>query len=151
MKWKGRQLDAIIVKSIIQQKNRIMGAYSRDCFVFGLIDDDEFAMQREVYSAACGSGDQVDQVDQVVRDWQVGNEFQSLWNAERTGEIQSKTRVGDLQSAQPGIQDQQRIPWLPGPTELKLVTPPARRPPPPPTSAPPRPFNLMESAPAGSR
>jgi hypothetical protein len=105
VKWKGRQLDAIIVKSIIQQKNRIIGAYSRDCFVFGLIDDAEFAMQREVYSAACGSGDKVDQVDQVVREWKVGNEFQSLWNAERTGEIQSKTRVGDLKSAQPNIQD----------------------------------------------
>jgi hypothetical protein len=42
-----------------------------------------------------------------------------------------------------------RAPDLPGPIDIKPVAPPVRRT--PPTPAPPKPFNLMESFPAGTR
>ena len=73
--WKGRSLDAIIVKSTIQQKNRILGQYDDACFMFGLVDDVEFMMQRELFSVDCSGG------DSFVNKWKVGEQFQSQWNA----------------------------------------------------------------------
>jgi tetratricopeptide (TPR) repeat protein/peptidoglycan hydrolase-like protein with peptidoglycan-binding domain/uncharacterized protein YecT (DUF1311 family) len=78
--WKGRLLDGIIVKTVVQQKNRIRGEYGRDCFVFGLMDDVEFLMLREMFGEACANS------DQVVRNWKIANQFQSLWNAEQRSE-----------------------------------------------------------------
>jgi hypothetical protein len=76
VQWKGRSLDAIIIKSVIQQKNRILGKYEDKCFWFGLVDDVEFAMRRESISAACDGG------GKFITNWKVGNKFQSQWNAD---------------------------------------------------------------------
>jgi len=76
VQWKGRSLDAIIVKSTIQQKNRILGKYDDACFMFGLVDDVEFMMQRELFSVDCGSG------GAFLTKWKLGQNFQSQWNAE---------------------------------------------------------------------
>jgi hypothetical protein len=75
VQWNGRTLDAIIVKTVIQQKNRILGQYSRDCFMFGLVDDVEFSMQREPFSVDCDNG------VNSIKNWIVGKRFQSQWNA----------------------------------------------------------------------
>ena len=75
VEWRGRNMDAVLVQSVVQQKNRGLGQYSRSCFVFGLIDDPEFSMQREVFSRPC-------EASADVAKWKVGNKFRSLWNAD---------------------------------------------------------------------
>jgi hypothetical protein len=73
--WKGRTLDAAVVRSVVQQKNRILGQYDRACFLFGLVDDVEFKMERELFDVTCdGSG-------AFVEKWKMGNTFKSKWNA----------------------------------------------------------------------
>ena len=76
VQWNGRPIDAIIVQSAIFQKNRILGKYDTTCFMFGLIDDAEFAMQRELLSVPCESG------AKVVATWKTGNKFQSQWRVD---------------------------------------------------------------------
>jgi peptidoglycan hydrolase-like protein with peptidoglycan-binding domain/uncharacterized protein YecT (DUF1311 family) len=74
VQWNGRPVDAIIVKSVIQQKNRILGKYEDQCFMFGFVDDREFTMQRDPFDVDCDSGS-------AVNRWKVGEKFQSQWNA----------------------------------------------------------------------
>lgn len=74
VQWSGRALDAIIVKSVIQQKNRILGKYEDRCYMFGLVDDHEFMMQRDPFAVDCDSG------GGFLRKWKVGEKFQSQWN-----------------------------------------------------------------------
>jgi hypothetical protein len=76
VQWQGRTLEAIMVKSVIQQKNRILGRYSRDCFEFGFINDVEFAMERELFSVDCDKG------KDFVKKWSIGNQFKSQGNVE---------------------------------------------------------------------
>jgi peptidoglycan hydrolase-like protein with peptidoglycan-binding domain len=73
--WNGRPLEAIIVKSVIQQKNRILGKYEDHCYVFGLVDDSEFTEKRDQFAVDCDSG------GSFVSKWKVGEAFQSQWNA----------------------------------------------------------------------
>ena len=74
VQWKGRPVDAIIVRSVIQQKNRILGKYEDRCFMFGYVDDREFAMQRDPFGLDCESLN-------ALNKWKVGEKFQSQWNA----------------------------------------------------------------------
>jgi hypothetical protein len=74
VQWNGRPVDAIIVRSVIQQKNRILGKYEDHCYMFGLVDDREFTMQRDPFAVDCESGG-------AVSKWKVGEKFQSQWNA----------------------------------------------------------------------
>ena len=74
VQWNGRALDAIIVKSIIQQKNRILGKYDDRCYMFGLVNDHEFMMQRDPFAVDCESG------GSFLRTWKVGEKFESQWN-----------------------------------------------------------------------
>jgi tetratricopeptide (TPR) repeat protein len=60
---------------MVQQKNRVKGEYSNDCFLFGLIDDPEFSMQREMFSTPCAGS------ETLVMRWKVGNRFETSWNA----------------------------------------------------------------------
>jgi tetratricopeptide (TPR) repeat protein len=62
--------------------------------VFGLVDDVEFSMLREMYGEAC------DNSDQLVRNWKIANQFQSLWNAEQRSEL-GKPEVLALDAAKP--------------------------------------------------
>lgn len=73
VQWDRRPLDAVIVKSVIQQKNRILGRYEDRCFMFGVVFDPEFAMQRDPVVAECKD-------EQSINKWQVGESFQSQWN-----------------------------------------------------------------------
>jgi peptidoglycan hydrolase-like protein with peptidoglycan-binding domain/uncharacterized protein YecT (DUF1311 family) len=74
VQWNSRPLDAIIVKSTIQQKNRILGKYEDHCFMFGLVDDVEFGMERDPFVMDCENGSSVSK-------WKAGERFQSQWNA----------------------------------------------------------------------
>ena len=76
VEWKGRSLDAIIVRSEIRQRNRILGENRTDCFVFGRIEDAEFSMWRDDFSEMCEAS------DAKTRSWKIGNKFKSRWNVE---------------------------------------------------------------------
>lgn len=73
VQWNGRALDAIIVKSVIQQKNRLLG--QSVIILFGLVDDPEFSMQREAFAVDCDNG------ARFIKNWTIGKRFQSQWNA----------------------------------------------------------------------
>lgn len=76
VKWKGRKLVGIIIRIQIEQKNAIKGARETDCFTFGLVNDDEFSMERDPFDVACASD------GNVIAAWKAARQFQSLWNAE---------------------------------------------------------------------
>lgn len=73
--WNGRKLDAILAKSIVQQKNRKIGKYEDTCFEFGLVDDPSFDMSRDLISTKCNDASTIDT-------WKRSMSFQSEWNAD---------------------------------------------------------------------
>ena len=73
VQWNRRPLDAVIVRSVIQQKNRILGRYDDQCFMFGIVVDTEFSMNRDPIVADCKD-------EKSINRWQVGESFQSQWN-----------------------------------------------------------------------
>lgn len=75
VQWNGRTVDAIIIKSVVQQKNRMLGKYDSRCFMFGFIDDVEFRMQRDSIVVDCDGG------GRTLTNWKIGKHFQSQWNA----------------------------------------------------------------------
>jgi hypothetical protein len=75
VQWNGRTLDGIIVQTTVTQKNRIKGVYETSCVVFGMVDDDEFSMTRDMFGVQCGSS------KSTLDDWKSKREFKSLWNA----------------------------------------------------------------------
>ena len=72
--WEHRSLDAVIVKVVIQQKNRMLGKYDDRCYVVGMVDDAEFQMERDQFAVECGD-------IRFVNSWRVGKDFHSGWNA----------------------------------------------------------------------
>jgi uncharacterized protein len=74
IQWQRRPLQAIVVMSVIHQKNRILGKYEDQCYMFGLVDDEEFNMWRESFAVDCTDGS-------FVSRWKIGKSFQSQWNA----------------------------------------------------------------------
>jgi hypothetical protein len=73
VQWDRRALDAVVVRSVIQQKNRILGRYEDKCFMFGVVSDPEFAMNRDPIVADCKD-------ERSINRWQIGESFQSQWN-----------------------------------------------------------------------
>jgi tetratricopeptide (TPR) repeat protein len=76
VEWNGRPLDGVIVKTMVKQRNRIRGVNETDCFLFGLVDDVEFAMQRDPFALQC------DGSDRAITNWKVRRQFASKWNWE---------------------------------------------------------------------
>ena len=70
--FKGRSIDTVFSKITVHLKNRILGEYGEQCFVFGRVNDAEFAMSREFSFARCD-----DQA--AIAAWQVGQQFASEW------------------------------------------------------------------------
>jgi hypothetical protein len=70
--WQGRMLPAVVVKTIINQKNRNLGKYENACYKFGLVDDEEFNRLRQPFSVSCGD-------TTFVESWKSGGKFQSQW------------------------------------------------------------------------
>ena len=73
VQWERRPLDAIIVKTVVMQKNRILGKYDTTCFMFGVVDDAEFQMRREPFAVDCNDVS-------YVNKWEIGKSFKSQWN-----------------------------------------------------------------------
>jgi hypothetical protein len=75
VQWQGRPLDAVVVKTIVQQKNRILGKYEDHCYLFGFVNDDEFDVLRDTFGLDCGDTND-------LSNWKIGERFQSRWNAD---------------------------------------------------------------------
>jgi hypothetical protein len=73
--WEGRMLPAVVVRTIINQKNRDRGKYENTCYKFGLVDDEEFNRLRQPFSVSCGD-------TTFIETWKSEGKFQSLWNVE---------------------------------------------------------------------
>jgi hypothetical protein len=76
VEWNGRPLDGVIVKTMVKQRNRIRGANETDCFLFGLVDDVEFSMQRDPFALPCEND------ERAITNWKVRRQFTSKWNWE---------------------------------------------------------------------
>jgi uncharacterized protein len=74
IQWQRRPLQAIVVMSVIHQKNRILGKYEDQCYMFGVVNDEEFNMWREPFAVDCTDGS-------FVSKWKIGKSFESQWNA----------------------------------------------------------------------
>ena len=75
VQWERRPLDAVIVKTIVHQKNRVLGKYEERCYLFGFVNDDEFNMVRDSFAFDCSDTQDLDR-------WKVGERFLSRWNAD---------------------------------------------------------------------
>ncbi|ESX09973.1 hypothetical protein X768_16655 [Mesorhizobium sp. LSJC265A00] len=69
--WKNRNLEAIIIKTVVKMASAERGEYKDECFVFGAVIDNEFKMVRDPYEAKCEKD--------ASSDWAVGHELKSLW------------------------------------------------------------------------
>jgi hypothetical protein len=74
VQWENRTLDAVIVKTIVHQKNRILGRYEDRCYFFGFVADDEFDMLRDSFAVDCDDAPD-------LKKWKAAERFQSRWNA----------------------------------------------------------------------
>jgi hypothetical protein len=75
VQWEHRPLDAVIVKTNVHQKNRILGRYEDKCYLFGFVADEEFSMLRDSFAVDCSDA-------AYTNKWKVGERFQSGWNAD---------------------------------------------------------------------
>ena len=72
--FKSRTLDTIFARITLHLKDRFLGEYENFCFIFGRINDTEFAMQREHVYAKCDNG-------AAISTWRDGHQFKSKWFA----------------------------------------------------------------------
>jgi tetratricopeptide (TPR) repeat protein len=75
VQWRGRNLEGIIVRTTLGQKNAIQGVRRTECFLFGFVEDVEFSMSRDLFDIDC------DKSQNVVSTWKARRDFKSLWNA----------------------------------------------------------------------
>ena len=66
----------MIARTNIKQRNRIKGEYQTGCFLFGLVDDAEFSMERDPFAFGC------ENVERGITMWKVRRQFKSTWNWE---------------------------------------------------------------------
>ena len=75
VQWKDRNLEGVIVRTTISQKNAIQGARHTECFLFGFVEDVEFSMSRDMFDVDC------DRSNNIVAGWKARRQFKSLWRA----------------------------------------------------------------------
>jgi hypothetical protein len=74
--FKGRSLETGFARTTIKMRNRVLGEYKESCFFTAYIDDKEFAMAREPFSAPC------DSASTAMADYRQGERFTSRWLAQ---------------------------------------------------------------------
>jgi hypothetical protein len=89
VQWNGRPLDSVIVKTTVKLRNRPQGAYETGCFLLGLVDDVEFAMQRDPFAVACDSS----AGQQTITKWKQRRQFKSKWNWETDTKTANRTSI----------------------------------------------------------
>jgi hypothetical protein len=72
--WKGRKLEAVVMKVDFVLKHPDRGEYSENCFIMGYLMDQEFKLQRDAFVDRCD-------VSQW-HSWKDGRDFESRWVAE---------------------------------------------------------------------
>ena len=70
--WKGRSVEAALSKITLRMRNRALGEYRDDCFVFGQLVDTEFSLTRDHFVQTCDN-------EAEIIGWKSGREFQSRW------------------------------------------------------------------------
>ena len=73
--WKDRNLEGIIIRTNVTQKNAIKGERRTECFLFGFVEDVEFSMPRDLFDVDC------DRSSNIVSAWEARRKFKSLWKA----------------------------------------------------------------------
>ena len=73
--WKGRKLEAILLRATVSTKNPVRGEYAESCFVIGYLIDTEFKMRRDAINAECGAS------ADALSEWQTSRSFESRWVA----------------------------------------------------------------------
>ena len=73
--WKDRKLDALVTKAELKFRSRERGEYRSECFLFGIVLDDEFEMERDPVASPCADE------GANVEPWKVGHSFASLWRS----------------------------------------------------------------------
>jgi hypothetical protein len=71
--FNGRSLEAGFARTTIKMRNRLLGKYQEGCFVTAFVDDKEFAMAREPFSAPCETA------SGVMTAYRQGERFASRW------------------------------------------------------------------------
>jgi hypothetical protein len=75
VQWKDRNLEGVIVRASISQKNAIQGVRRTECFMFGFVEDVEFSMSRDLFDVDC------EKSNNIVAAWKARRVFNSLWRA----------------------------------------------------------------------
>ena len=70
--WKGRSVEAALSKITLRMRNRDLGEYRDDCFVFAQLVDTEFGLTRDHFVQPCGS-------EAEIVGWKSSRAFQSRW------------------------------------------------------------------------
>ncbi|MCW6511919.1 hypothetical protein [Lichenifustis flavocetrariae] len=70
--FKGRKLETALSRINIGLKNRMLGDYKSECFIFGEIEDSEFAMRRDPIAVSCDD-------DAALSSWKIQHGFKSVW------------------------------------------------------------------------
>jgi len=71
-KWSDRDVEANIIRAMVNVKNRTLGKYKEICFDLGYIWDQEFEMIRDPVAVSC--------VDGNIENWKNKQAFTSRWN-----------------------------------------------------------------------
>jgi hypothetical protein len=70
--WSDRDVEANIIRAMVNVKNRTLGKYKEICFDLGYIWDQEFEMIRDPVAVSC--------VDGNIENWKNKQAFTSRWN-----------------------------------------------------------------------
>jgi peptidoglycan hydrolase-like protein with peptidoglycan-binding domain len=80
--WKNRKLDALVTQAVFKLKSRERGEYRSECFLFGIVLDDEFEMERDPVAAPCKDE------KTKIGTWKIGHGFASCWRATASADEQ---------------------------------------------------------------
>ena len=72
--FKAREIDTVFSRITLHLRNRMLGELRDFCFIFGRINDAEFAMRREPAYARCDD-------EAAIKAWEEGHQFKSQWFA----------------------------------------------------------------------
>ena len=73
VRWKGREVEAVIGNITVMMKNADVGEYSKDCWSVGVVNDTEFNRYRESLVVEC------DDTESLTR-WKSEHQFETRWD-----------------------------------------------------------------------
>jgi len=73
--WKERRIGAIAIRADLNMVSPELGERKKQCFMFGLLDDEEFQMKRDPVEFDCSQ-------QEYLTTWRTGHQLESLWHAQ---------------------------------------------------------------------